>query len=137
MTIFRTDQVPRGRHSPSVLGRGLSASNSNNEDERAATTPSRPPSLPRGRSVFRSYPRTPTDVNLEHTHHVPPDLGPTPPYTPVAQSPTPIQSRHGAPGEHPAQTLEDQRQALRDNLEGQAYCNGFSEQLRSFRNVFN
>lgn len=42
------------------------------------------------------------------------DLGPTPPYT-VAQ---------------------DLRQALRDNQEGQAYCNGFGEQLLSFRNHF-
>ena len=137
VTVFRADQLLRARYSSSV-GFGSSAANPNNEDERAATTVSRPPSVPRGRSerrsVVRSYPRTPTDGNLErHTHHVPPDLGPTPPYTPVAQSPAHVQSRLGASGEHPAQTLEDLRQALRDDLEGQAYSNGFSEQFRWFR----
>lgn len=45
-----------------------------------------------------------------------PQLGPTPPYTLLAQSPPPIQAKLG---EHPAQTLEDLRQALRENLEGQ------------------
>ncbi|KAF8548404.1 hypothetical protein OG21DRAFT_1564142 [Imleria badia] len=109
VTVFRADQVPRGRNSTSV-GPGLSAANSN-EDGNAATTSSRPPSLLRGRSERRDVVRASLD------------FGPTPPYT-VAQPPTPIQSSFGAPGEHPAQTLEELRQALRDNLEGQTHSNG-------------
>ncbi|KAI9459347.1 hypothetical protein HD554DRAFT_1619258 [Boletus coccyginus] len=103
VTVFRADQAAHGRRSASVEP-GLSATNSTNEDEHAATTLPRPPSLPRGRTERRSV------------VSVPPQLGPTPPYTLLAQSPTPIQAKLG---EHPAQTLEDLRQALRENLEGQ------------------
>ncbi|KAF8841054.1 hypothetical protein BDN67DRAFT_577840 [Paxillus ammoniavirescens] len=63
-----------------------------------------------------------------------PDLGPSPPYTPSTWSPLVIQPSCGMPrshtgsfgsgsaaGENPAQTLEELRQALRDNMEGQGY----------------
>lgn len=56
------------------------------------------------------------------------DLGPTPPYTAAPPS-APTQPRPGVPGENPAQTLEELRQALRENLEGQT---GSPEHLRSF-----
>ncbi|KAH0833827.1 hypothetical protein J3R83DRAFT_10991 [Lanmaoa asiatica] len=112
-TVFRADQVPHGRRFASV-GPGLSTANSNDDDEHAATTLSRPPPSPRRRSERRS------------SVSVPPDLGPTPPYTPRGQSPTPIQSRLGARVDNTTQTLEELRQALRDNSEGQACRNGFA-----------
>lgn len=71
-------------------------------------------------------------IRLVAVTAVTPDLGPTPPYTPVAHPLTPIQPRVGALGESPAQTLEELRQTPRDNLEGQAYRNALREQLRSF-----
>lgn len=67
---------------------------------------------------------------------VPPDLGPTPPYTYVAQYPAPIQSGLGALVENSAQTLEELRQPLRNNPEGEVHRNGFGAQSRSFRNPF-
>lgn len=63
----------------------------------------------------------------------PPDLGPTPPYTYVAQSLTPNQSRLDALVEDPAQTLEELSQAVRNDPQGQVHRNGIGEQLRSFR----
>ncbi|KAG6369166.1 hypothetical protein JVT61DRAFT_1394 [Boletus reticuloceps] len=114
VTVFRADQVPHGGRHSAFVGPGPSTTNSDVGDEHAATTLSRPPSLPRGRSERRCV------------VSVPLDLGPTPPYS-VAQPPTPVQSRlRGVSGEHSAQTLEELRQALRDNLEGQAYRNDFS-----------
>lgn len=67
VTVFRADQAAHGRRSASVEP-GLSATNSTNEDEHAATTLPRPPSLPRGRTERRSVvstysrPLLPTDV---------------------------------------------------------------------------
>ncbi|KAF9228156.1 hypothetical protein BS17DRAFT_763711 [Gyrodon lividus] len=63
------------------------------------------------------------------------DLGPTPPYTPsstLVMQPRPRLSHlhtgssgsGSAAGESPAQTLEELRQALRDNLEGQGHSYG-------------
>ncbi|KIK98279.1 hypothetical protein PAXRUDRAFT_702378 [Paxillus rubicundulus Ve08.2h10] len=64
-------------------------------------------------------------------------LGPSPPYTPSTWSPFVLQPSSGMPRSHtgsfgggstaaenPAQTLEELRQALRDNLEGQGYSHG-------------
>ncbi|KAF8124382.1 hypothetical protein EV363DRAFT_1354337 [Boletus edulis] len=116
VTVFRADQleVPHGgRHSASVRP-GPSTTNSDG-DEHAATTLSRPPSLTRGRSERRCVVSAPLD------------LGPTPPYS-VAQPPT-----HS--GEHAAQTLEELRQALRDNLEEQAR-NDFSPVSSRSHSVF-
>ncbi|KAG8215107.1 hypothetical protein J3R82DRAFT_8558 [Butyriboletus roseoflavus] len=109
VTVFRADQVPRGRR-PASVGPGLSTANSSSDDGYAITALPRPPPSPRRRSERRS------------SVSVPPDLDPTPPYTFVAQPPTPHQSRLGSPVENLGQTLEEH--ALRGSSEGQIHSNG-------------
>ncbi|KAG9308109.1 hypothetical protein JVU11DRAFT_12541 [Chiua virens] len=106
--VFRADHGPHGRR-PASVGPGSSAPKYDNELEHVAIVSSCRPSPPR-----RNYER-------RSAVSVPPDLGPTPPYTRMAQSSSTDHTILCAPVEDPTQTSEQLRRALSDTLEGQAH----------------